>query len=223
MDKDDLPHCLQKGYRNAANAIFERCELQLPWYAVPSFVFPLGAIPSTANDKLDERRIASIYSDIVAKNLERHFRRSANETSIRYQSSPLEEAVAALWESILPYDLPACRIPLDQHFFAAGGNSMSVIKLSAAARQSGYSLSVADIFAHPTIRAQARVLMRVSTPLSTDQRVSTAQRSFWLLLALSKAGQTLPRMASVKLRFQSTKSKRRCQLLELKSRSSASA
>lgn len=168
MDKDDLPHCLQKGYRNAANAIFERCELQLPWYAVPSFVFPLGAIPSTANDKLDERRIASIYSDIVAKNLERHFRRSANETSIRYQSSPLEEAVAALWESILPYDLPACRIPLDQHFFAAGGNSMSVIKLSAAARQSGYSLSVADIFAHPTIRAQARVLMRVSTPLSTD-------------------------------------------------------
>ena len=60
-----------------------------------------------------------------------------------------------VWTSVLHIDEGL--IGIDNDFYASGGDSISAIRLSSAARKAGLTLLATDIIRNPTIRTMAEV------------------------------------------------------------------
>jgi non-ribosomal peptide synthase protein (TIGR01720 family) len=61
--------------------------------------------------------------------------------------TPLEEALASIWASLLGVD----RVGVDDDFFELGGDSVVSIQMVARAAQAGLRLTAKQVFEHPTI------------------------------------------------------------------------
>ncbi|MET9265068.1 non-ribosomal peptide synthase/polyketide synthase [Amycolatopsis sp. NPDC004079] len=108
----------------------------LPDYMVPSVLVPMAELPLTANGKVDRRALPEPQTSserTVAPRTER------------------EAVLAGIWADVLGLD----RVGVDDNFFALGGDSILSIQVSARARQTGLSVTTADLFRHQTIAALA--------------------------------------------------------------------
>jgi aryl carrier-like protein len=110
----------------------------LPDYMVPSFVRRLDAFPVTANGKLDRAALPAPDP-------------GAEKRELVLPATPDEHVIAAVWRELLP----GIEFGVTDDFFALGGDSIKAILLAARLRSRGFSLEVADVFRHPTIRALA--------------------------------------------------------------------
>ncbi|WP_329097039.1 non-ribosomal peptide synthetase [Streptomyces sp. NBC_01439] len=120
--------------------------------AVPDVVTVLPELPATANGKAD-RRLLAVLADRAAA-------APGGPVSSTPASPDAEEAAAALravsahWEAVL-----GRAVGPDADFFAAGGDSLSALAILARLeRDQGAALTVADLFAAPTIRALAALV-----------------------------------------------------------------
>ncbi|MGW1715505.1 amino acid adenylation domain-containing protein [Streptomyces sp. NPDC002156] len=68
-------------------------------------------------------------------------------------SSPAERILASLFRELL--NLP--QVPLDEDFFALGGDSISSIRLVSRAAEAGVVISARDVFKHQTVKELAAV------------------------------------------------------------------
>jgi aryl carrier-like protein len=76
-------------------------------------------------------------------------------------NEPLTERIRDVWRDVLEVD----DVPLDTNFFEVGGDSRRLVVLFE--RLSGLTdapLNAADLFAHSTIQAQARLLAGAGQP-----------------------------------------------------------
>ncbi|KAE8130779.1 hypothetical protein BDV38DRAFT_289327 [Aspergillus pseudotamarii] len=67
-----------------------------------------------------------------------------------------EETLAVLWSRVL--ELGDTSIGRHDHFFRRGGDSITAMKLVAAAEEIGILLTFGDIFSHPALSAQAELV-----------------------------------------------------------------
>ncbi|WP_406161610.1 amino acid adenylation domain-containing protein [Streptomyces sp. NBC_00882] len=73
------------------------------------------------------------------------------------ESHRLEQRLAGIWCTVLGRD----RVGRDDNFFDLGGNSLLLVGAQAALnKELGCELDVVDLFAHPTVRALARHLVK---------------------------------------------------------------
>jgi hypothetical protein len=110
---------------------------RLPGYMVPATVLALPVLPRTSTGKLDRARLPQP---------DRASATSADDTPPTRTEAQLRE----LWRQLLGHAPASC----DDDFFAAGGDSLQAIRL-AAAQAAGLPLTVEQVLAHRTIRAQA--------------------------------------------------------------------
>ncbi|TGB14630.1 non-ribosomal peptide synthetase [Streptomyces sp. MZ04] len=122
---------------------------ELPDYLVPSAVVVLDAFPLNTNGKLDRRALPS--PELSAR------------TSGRAPSTPREELLCSLFTQVLGLD----RVGIDDRFFDLGGDSILAIQLSARARQAGWVLEPADVFAHQSVVDLAPLVEPVARPASS--------------------------------------------------------
>ncbi|MBW8832126.1 MAG: amino acid adenylation domain-containing protein, partial [Burkholderiales bacterium] len=111
----------------------------LPEYMVPAVYVPLDALPLTPNGKLDRRALP-------APN-ERHF-------PLHLYEAPrmgIERALAKVWSQVLGVS----RIGREDHFFELGGHSLLAVRLQSLSAQRGLHMTLHDVYAYPTLRAQA--------------------------------------------------------------------
>jgi hypothetical protein len=85
-------------------------------------------------------------------------------------SETAERILCALFKEVLGLDY----VNLDDGFFRLAGDSISVLRLVAAAREAGLNLSVQDVFENNSIRALAKQaaaagLEDAEAPAHTDQ------------------------------------------------------
>ncbi|WP_346826355.1 non-ribosomal peptide synthetase [Serratia inhibens] len=115
---------------------------RLPDYMVPSNFVRLEAFPLSPNGKLDRKALPAPVSPMPI--------------SLQYQSpkSEVEQQLASLWTELLGVTL----IGLDDDFFELGGHSLHAIQLLVKLKRCGYPVGIKTLFAHPTLRAQARAL-----------------------------------------------------------------
>jgi amino acid adenylation domain-containing protein len=111
----------------------------LPEYMVPAVYVPLDALPLTPNGKLD--RLA-----LPAPN-ELHFLRHQYEAP----RMGIEQALAEVWSQVLGVS----RIGREDHFFELGGHSLLAVRLLSLSAQRGLHMTLQDVYAYPTLRAQA--------------------------------------------------------------------
>ena len=122
----------------------------LPEYMVPAQLVPLERLPLTANGKVDRRALPEPGAE-----------RPELTAAYRAPSTPVEEALAALWQELLGLE----RVGVHDHFFDLGGHSLLVTRLVARLRDRiGIEISARAVFEAPTVAALARAVEEAGQP-----------------------------------------------------------
>lgn len=123
-------------------------------HMIPSAYIPLKDIPLTGTGKTDRRRLREMAAGFTVEQIADLNPARTNGT-FEEPASETERQLQQLWSSILGVE------PISAHdnFFQIGGDSISAMRLVGAARDLGLSISVANIFEHPSLRALAAQAM----------------------------------------------------------------
>ncbi len=109
----------------------------LPEYMVPEIYCYMEKLPLTPNGKIDRNSLPA--PDCSRPKLSNDFRAAESET---------ERNLVEIWKEVLKLET----VGIDDNFFDLGGNSLSLVEMHAKVdKQYPEKVSVADIFAHPTI------------------------------------------------------------------------
>lgn len=134
---------------DAAREISSRIEtaigMALPAYMVPSIFIPVSRMPMTSSGKLDRRTLRGACRSLSEAQATTY--RLARKSG-RPPITDVERLLAELWESVLSLER---HVGAEDNFFRVGGDSIGAIKLITAARAKGISITVANIFQHPTL------------------------------------------------------------------------
>ena len=115
----------------------------LPEYMVPTYLVPLPGIPLTVNGKFDRDALPDPGAG-----------RPELASAYVAPGTETEHRLAAIWREMLR--LP--EVGVHDNFFDLGGDSVTSVRVAAAARRLGMGLTARDVFAHHTIAELARVI-----------------------------------------------------------------
>jgi len=134
----------QATHQQVAQQLRDYLRERLPEYMVPSQFVWLERLPLTPNGKLDRRALPAPEQQ--------------REVPGAYYLAPrsqLEEQIASIWSQVLGVE----GISVDANFFDAGGHSLLLVRVQSKLKQIfNTSLSVVDLFLHPTISALAHAI-----------------------------------------------------------------
>lgn len=134
----------------------------LPIYMIPTAYIPLREMPALVSCKTDRKRLQEIGNAMSHQQLAR-FR--ATEVVTNEPKTEMEIKLQKLWIKLLGAEI---EIGTNDNFFALGGDSLKAMRLVAAARGDGISLTVANIFANPKLSAMAKTAVVMSTNTVVD-------------------------------------------------------
>ncbi|MBW4483043.1 MAG: amino acid adenylation domain-containing protein [Tildeniella torsiva UHER 1998/13D] len=135
---------------------------RLPDYMVPGAFVVLDRLPLTVNGKVD--RLA-----LPAPSLDRP---ELGHGYIAPQAE-LERAIAEIWQSVLKLD----RVGLHDNFFDLGGHSLLLVQVQSQLQtQLNRTVSLVDLFRHPTVHAIAAYLERPSESLVTTAQTQASRQ-----------------------------------------------
>ncbi|HEX9937488.1 MAG TPA: amino acid adenylation domain-containing protein [Longimicrobium sp.] len=143
----------------------------LPDYMVPAAFVALDALPLTGNGKLDRRALPAPADDAAA----------VAAGSYVAPGTAAEAELAEVWREVLGVE----RVGIDDNYFALGGDSIRGVRLVAAARRRGLSLSIPQIYRHQTVRGLAAAAAAAGPPARVPE---PAAEPFALLDARARAG-----------------------------------
>jgi amino acid adenylation domain-containing protein/non-ribosomal peptide synthase protein (TIGR01720 family) len=162
-----------------ADSLFQPQQLKaqlatvLPDYMVPDRIVRLDRLPLNANGKIDRQALPEIDFTAAVP-----FSAPAGDT---------EQRLAMIWQKLLG-NRAVSRL---DNFFAAGGDSITSLRLITQARAQGMHLQLQDIFAAADLQGLAqRVSYHSAEPMLTRQAVpyqglSFAQQRQWFLWKLA--------------------------------------
>nr|APA19546.1 leualacin synthetase [Hapsidospora irregularis] len=120
---------------------------RLPRYMIPAVFFSIQRLPKTPSGKTYRIQLRQIGASFSVRQLAEM--RPGGRDQARQPTSEREKKLQQVWSRVL--DVEASAIGLDDDFFQLGGDSIAAMKLASEARKAGISVSVADIFRHPTL------------------------------------------------------------------------
>ncbi|KAF7185750.1 Nonribosomal peptide synthase sidC [Pseudocercospora fuligena] len=149
------------------------CRDHLPGYMVPTHMIPVTRIPLTVNNKVDTKRLISLFSSLSTKDLQK----LKGNTSADRKLRPAERKVAKILAQLLSIDtddiLPASNI------YSLGLSSVSAINFTSMLKRSGFrNASVATVMNNQNVDGLA-------TALTEDTDASREERSAVLQAQLS--------------------------------------
>ncbi|MFF3941692.1 amino acid adenylation domain-containing protein [Streptomyces phaeofaciens] len=123
----------------------------LPAPMLPSVFVCLPRLPLTANGKVDRRALPEPETQPAA---------AGDHVAPRTDT---ERRLAAIWAEVLGVE----RVGVEDGFFDLGGHSLLAVRLQQALAEP--RLTIADLFAHPTVASLASLLDGRSAPASAGQ------------------------------------------------------
>ncbi|MEU6765038.1 amino acid adenylation domain-containing protein [Streptomyces sp. NPDC046853] len=155
--KEDSVHM-----RGPAEIVKDNLAESLPPYMVPNRVTVLDSFPLTPNGKIDHQALRELDQAAV----------DDADAPVVPPRTPTEEAIAALWRTVLRQD----RVSIRDNFFAVGGHSLTAVNLVGRInRELGSSLPLQVLFDAPTVAGLARLVDRApATALSRLVRLRGA-------------------------------------------------
>ncbi|MBA2891471.1 non-ribosomal peptide synthetase [Nonomuraea soli] len=155
-------------------AVLSHARTQLPTHLLPAAILPLAALPLTPNGKLDKAALPEPPA-----------------TKHRPARTPREETLLRLFNDTLN----ATHLGIDDDFFANGGHSILATRLISRIRGAlGATLTIRDLFDHPTVAGLADMLREDARPALRPAAgaerlpLSFTQRRLWFLNRLEDAG-----------------------------------
>ncbi|TPX19125.1 uncharacterized protein E0L32_011198 [Thyridium curvatum] len=138
----------------ALSTVDDALGAELPRYMVPAAYIPLPKIPALASAKTDRKRLRELGAAMTREQVA-SLRIVADKTEPETEN---ERVLFGVWKQLLGDELV---VSVKDSFFALGGDSLRAMKLVAAARSQGVSLTVADVFSHPSLRDMAAVAEKI--------------------------------------------------------------
>jgi amino acid adenylation domain-containing protein/non-ribosomal peptide synthase protein (TIGR01720 family) len=149
---------LREAVQNMILGLDDKLADALPTYMIPSAYIPIARLPMTATGKTDRRRLREIGSLLTIEEL------AALSPSRRGKAQPpattMEQQLQDLWALVI--GINASSINANDSFLRIGGDSISAMRLVAAAREQGLLLTVADVLRRPRLCDLASVIETVS-------------------------------------------------------------
>ena len=133
----------------------------VPRYMVPTAYIPTNFIPLLVSGKTDRKRLRQFGATVDLRQLDQP-RSTAEHGSL----SDLELSLRASWSHVL--SVAEDNINAEDNFFVLGGDSLAAMKLAADCKLRSLSLTVADIFANPRLKAMAKVIRVCETHTTED-------------------------------------------------------
>ncbi|RZK99929.1 MAG: amino acid adenylation domain-containing protein, partial [Rubrivivax sp.] len=127
------------GQRIEAEDLRERLAISLPDYMVPSAMVMLGALPLTANGKVDRKALPDPQQAVPTHAQEG----PQGET---------EQVLADIWAQVLRLD----QVGRHDNFFALGGDSILTLQIIARARKRGLKITPKQLMELQTVAAIAQ-------------------------------------------------------------------
>lgn len=119
----------------------------LPLYMVPTFYFPVSHLPRSTSSKMDRRGLQTMAAGLTKDDMRPYT--STTSAAVDTPKTGLEPLLRSLWEKVM--SLSAGSVTDNDSFFGLGGDSFAAMTLVSAAQAKGLSLTVADVFTHPTL------------------------------------------------------------------------
>ena len=133
---------------------------RVPDYEVPSTFTVMDALPLGATHKVDRAALPAPVRDHASS-----VDTGPGDRVDREGWTAEEAAVARIWAQVLGVD----HVAPEDEFFAIGGHSLAAAQVAARVRQElGAPLAAADVFAHPTVAAQARRIAQAAAHSSAS-------------------------------------------------------
>ncbi|EDN07575.1 hypothetical protein HCAG_04085 [Histoplasma mississippiense (nom. inval.)] len=139
-------------------------EDNLPSYMIPSIFIPLARLPRNASGKLDRKKLQQYFMNLSSTQLNEFMLLSEVKTEPK---SAMEIQLRDIWTQELKVSGP---IGLEDSFFELGGDSISAMRLVAAARDIGIFISAADVFQFPRLGNLASAAMQSNLVADCDYR-----------------------------------------------------
>ncbi|MEU3255140.1 amino acid adenylation domain-containing protein [Streptomyces sp. NPDC006997] len=118
----------------------------VPGYMVPARVFPVAAVPTTRNGKVDRAALLARAERAVREE------DASGAATATAADDPLLAWLQELWSGLLG----RTGIPVDRSLFEYGAHSLNVLAARAAIEERhGVQIPILDFFRDPTLRAQA--------------------------------------------------------------------
>lgn len=148
-ENPDFQAMLQHALGKTHEELFE----SLPKYMVPSTYLPQRYLPMTITGKIDRRRLREEASTMSIDHL--NALNPILGLPSRAPETDREKRLRDMWASVLGLD--AANISADHSFFRLGGDSISAVRLVAAARKDDLHLTVSNVFNIPRLCDLAKV------------------------------------------------------------------
>jgi amino acid adenylation domain-containing protein len=122
---------------------------RLPEHMVPQAFVVLDALPTMPNGKVDAAALPTPA-----------LRAQADDNAWVAARDETEKVLSRIWREVLEID----HLGVEDDLFALGGHSLTAVRVAGRiATEYGVSLSVKDLFAHPTIAQLARLINERAT------------------------------------------------------------
>lgn len=126
----------------------------LPPHMVPTFFIPVSQIPMTTSGKIDRKRFIQVAAKLHHRELEGSNHPAGGTTSGLLPNSGIECVMRDLWKEVLNIG-DQTSLSTSDNFFHLGGDSIAAIRLVAAARKIGLSISGSQIYRTPRLGEMA--------------------------------------------------------------------
>ncbi|KAH7135324.1 nonribosomal peptide synthetase 6 [Dendryphion nanum] len=160
-------------FQKSLNEMTQHLFQDLPGYMVPSAYIPLWKMPLLVSCKTDRKRLREIGTSVTRQDLRRF---SAVLSEKIEATTEMELALRPLWAKVLGGESD---FGANDNFFSMGGDSLRAMRLVAAARNQGISLSVPDIMLNPTLSAMANKAKSMGDGISDDVPAFSILPSDW--------------------------------------------
>lgn len=126
-------------------------------WMIPSVYVPISSVPLTANGKTDLKRLRNEVSQLSADDFNSFMENEeAADTSDDTDNVVI---MKRLWGEVLGRKPES--LSRGSHFFRSGGDSISAMKLVAAARRENLRLKVAEVFTNPCLGDLAHIVIGI--------------------------------------------------------------
>lgn len=140
----------------------------LPTYMVPTLWIVVEAIPLNTSGKMDRKATSLWVKEMDEEMFSEVLDGGEEKVSKRPPTTDMEKILQLLWANALGISTDV--IGVDHSFLRLGGDSISAMRLTAAARAEGITLSIATIFRLPILCEMSGVAVFMRESEKTTKR-----------------------------------------------------
>ncbi|KAH6703127.1 hypothetical protein BKA61DRAFT_740198 [Leptodontidium sp. MPI-SDFR-AT-0119] len=154
VDKNQLMLTIPQNLRGLLVRLNTHLGNTLPSYMVPAIYCPMNAMPLLTAGKIDRGKLSRIVQSLATDQVVLYSLAEFQKEKVKPRTR-MQRLIQDLWAKSLAIERTS--IGVDDNFFRLGADSVVAMRLAAAGRENGITITVANIFQNPKLSDLAMV------------------------------------------------------------------